>query len=126
MILTKLKELNIPFNIRSIVCDYELNIQKAINEILENVEIHGCFYHLSETLYRRVVRKGFKQQYDDDIQFRKFVEHCSAIAHLPLTDLETGLEWIADNHSFEDEKTIFYFGFEMAASKRSRGYQIKF
>ena len=31
-------------------------------------------------------------------------ENCGALAHLPLNDLEAGIEWIQENYNFEDTK----------------------
>ena len=42
MVLKKLDELEIDVNLKQIICDFELNIHKAIDGILPWVEILGC------------------------------------------------------------------------------------
>ena len=54
MIQEKLMELKIPFNVKEVISDFELNIHKAIDEMMTDVEILGCFFHLAKAFKKKV------------------------------------------------------------------------
>ena len=99
----KLKELGLDLSVKSILCDFELNILKSIDNMLD-CDILGCFFHLKKCFQRRVERKGFKTRYETDEFFNEFINQCSALSHLPTEDIERGLEEINKKFIFEDER----------------------
>ena len=94
LILEELKKRNIKFNVKEVISDFEINIQKAASEMLGNINILGCFFHLSKAFWNKVQIKGFSKQFEDFPDFRKFVKSSIALSHLPLEDLEEGLEYL--------------------------------
>ena len=71
-------------------------------------DILGCFFHHKKCYQRRVDQKGFKTRYENDEFFSEFINQCSALAHLPIEDIELGLEHIEMKFAFEDEEaTVF-------------------
>ena len=77
---------------------------KSIDDMLEDVDILGCFFHLKKIFKTKVSKKGMKKRYEEDENFRNFVDEFSAIAHLPEDVIETALEYIEKKYNFEDEK----------------------
>ena len=59
-----------------------------------NINILGCFFHLSKAFWKKVQIKGFSKQFEDFPDFRKFIKSCIALSHLPLEDLEKGVEYV--------------------------------
>ena len=53
MVLERLKEWNIPFNVEELIVDFEINIYKSIDEILPNVAILECFAKVFKTKWAR-------------------------------------------------------------------------
>ena len=104
MILERLRELGISFNLKEIITDYELNIHKAIDELLPYVIILGCFFHLAKSFKNKVDKKHMKTHYEKNPKFRRFIKQAISLSSLPLDDLEVGLKWLKDNIEFEDEK----------------------
>ena len=103
MMLEELKRRNIKFNVEALISDFEINIQKAADEMLGGITILGCFFHLSKAFWKKVQVKGFATQFDEFEDFRKFIKSSIALAHLPLQDLEKGLEYLK-NMEISDEK----------------------
>ena len=103
IVKNKLKELGLDLSVKSILCDFELNILKSIDNMLD-CDILGCFFHLKKCFQRRVEKKGFKTRYETDEFFNKFINQCSAQSHLPTEDVERGLEEINKKFIFEDER----------------------
>ena len=104
LLLEKLEELEIEFNLVEVIVDFELNIHKAIDEMMPAVRILGCFFHLSKAFQKKVTKNNMKTLYDEDIEFQRFIKKSVALSHLPLEDLETGLDWLKENVHFENSK----------------------
>ena len=58
MVLEKLKELDIAFNLEELIVDFELNIHKGIDEIMPHVEIFGCFFHFAKAFKTKVDKRS--------------------------------------------------------------------
>jgi hypothetical protein len=101
LILEKLKELKIPFNVEEIISDFELSIHKSIDEMLPEVDILGCFFHLAKAFKKKVDKKEMKKHYDENPEFQKFIKQAIGLSSLPLGDIEEGLKWLQDNVHFE-------------------------
>jgi hypothetical protein len=53
LIQEKLAELKIQFNIKEVISDFELNIHKALDDMLTDIEILGCFFHLAKAFKKK-------------------------------------------------------------------------
>ena len=104
LVQKKMEELGLSVNIKSVLCDFELNIMKSVDDQLK-VPILGCFFHLKKCFKRKGDKNGFKTKYDNDEHCNAFVNQCSAISALPLEDIEEGLNHIENKFRFEDERT---------------------
>ena len=62
----KLAENNIENNVKEIIADYEINIHKAIDEMMPDTEILGCFFHLAKAVQEKV----------DKYRMKKIIQHC--------------------------------------------------
>ena len=87
-----------------LISDFELNIHKAIDEILPEVDVLGCFFHLAKAFKKKVDKKEMKRHYENNPEFQKFIKQAIGLSSLPLGDLEEGLQWLEDNVHFENEK----------------------
>ena len=99
----KLKELGLGLKVKSVLCDFEINIMKSIDVMLQ-CPILGCFFHHKKCFRRRVEKKGFKTRCENDENFNKFIAEISSISFLPIADVEEGLEHVDKKHKFDDEK----------------------
>ena len=106
LIMKKMSELGLTFNLKEIICDYEINIHKSLDDLLPNVEILGCFFHLVKAFKKKVDKRKMKQEYSSNDQFRRFIKQASALSFLPLEDLEIGYRYLYNNSSFSDRKIM--------------------
>ena len=92
--------MGLDLDVESVITDFELNIQKAVDDLLPNAKILGCFFHFKKAIWRRVQKKGMSKRFDVDQNFKKFIQECGALAHLPLEKLQNGLDYIKNHFSF--------------------------
>ena len=62
LVLEKLKEMGVKINIAEIISDFELNIHKAINDMMPEVDILGCFFHLAKAFNMKVDKKTHEKE----------------------------------------------------------------
>ena len=107
LVKNKLGDLGISMDIKSVISDFELSIIKSVDEMLQ-VKIEGCFFHFSKALKTKVDKSRFKTRYETDKQFQHFIRSCGALSHLPLSDIEKGLDAVDSAHDFEDEEALSF------------------
>ena len=105
LIHKKMAELDLDLKVKAVLCDFELNILKSIDEMLET-DIFGCFFHHKKCFQRKVDKKGFKTRYENDDYFHEFINQACGLAHLPIADIEDGLDYIENKFTFDDDKAI--------------------
>ena len=82
-------------NIETVVADYELAIHNALKtSISSNIHIQGCFYHLTQSTWRRVQSEGLQPLYREDAKIRHFCGMLDGLAFLPVTDVKQGMEYL--------------------------------
>ena len=99
--------MDLSLKVKSVLCDFEMNILKAIDEMVK-AEICGCLFHHKSCFQRRVDQKGFKSRYENDEYFREFIKQACGLAHLPIADVEEGLKYIENKFSFDDELATLF------------------
>ncbi|RNA13100.1 hypothetical protein BpHYR1_006663 [Brachionus plicatilis] len=71
---------------KSINMDFEKAAMTAAQEIFK-WKIFGCFFHLSQSMFRRVQTRGYLKTYALDDQFRHSFKLVQALAFLPVQDV---------------------------------------
>ena len=56
----------------------------------------GCFYHLTQSTWRRIQADGLQQQYKDDEETRHFFGMLDGLAFLPVTDVKLGMVFLRE------------------------------
>ena len=75
-----------------IVGDYEIAIHNAVKLVIStNIHIQGCFYHLTQSTWRRVQAEGLQASYKDDEEVRTFCGMLDALAFLPVDRVNDGM-----------------------------------
>jgi len=76
---------------KSFSIDFELAMIKAIEDIFgDSVSIHLCYYHLSQSVWRKVQKLGLATKYKKDKEFRCSVRMINALAFSPLNIIKKG------------------------------------
>ena len=89
---------NLNICVSNIVLDFETAVFQAVERVLGNqINKHGCFYHLCQNTWRHTQDLGLIQTYIGDEQFRLFVALIDALAFLSYNDVMNGMAFICRN-----------------------------
>lgn len=56
----------------------------------DHVHVQGCFFHLTQSTWRKVQTLGLTTRYKDDEEVKQFCGMMDALAFLPTSDLKAG------------------------------------
>ncbi|CAF1618235.1 unnamed protein product, partial [Rotaria magnacalcarata] len=95
-LINKLSELCPSWNPKSIMMDFEKAVMNAFAEkfitTTNQSTISGCFFHLQQSIQRKVQELGLKTNYEQDPVFAHHVNKIAALAFLPLNDVGQGFD----------------------------------
>ena len=72
-------------------------------------EIHGCFFHLSQSILRRLQNLSLISRYRNDEDFFIDVKKIMALALLPIDSVIDGFETLQEQLSEDHEELLAYF-----------------
>lgn len=71
----------------TVLLDFERAALNAFQDGFPTSRISGCFFHLSQSIIRKVQELGLKRRYETDIDFSILVKSLSALAFVPVADV---------------------------------------
>lgn len=94
----------------SITVDFEKAVHQAIRNVFGNdVTISGCFYHLTQSTWRKIQNLGLADRYKSDEDFRMFCGTLDALALLPVHQVVDGMRFIRNHIPQDAEELVEYF-----------------
>ena len=74
---------------QKIMTDFELGIINACTKIFPTVPVSCCYFHLGQSIYRRIQGAGLQQQYNDpdDRTLKDYAHRLLALAFVPMPDV---------------------------------------
>ena len=95
---------------RTILVDFEQAVISAIQSTLGNdIQVRGCFYHLTQATWRKIQELGLVRKYRDDEDFKLFCGQLDALAFLPIEDIPEGITYIRTITPIDAEGLVDYF-----------------
>lgn len=111
IVLSELKKL-IPLAApRTILVDFERAAMNAFHDAFPAATVTGCYFHLNQSVIRKVNEVGLKMQYEGDNAVRGYVRCLSALAYVPAEDVTEAFELVVDTMPEVDhlnELTTFF------------------
>ena len=89
-IINYCQQLNIDPDPENIITDFGISMIQAI--LGDDITIAGCFYHLTQTAWRKIQDLAMVNRYRDDEAFRHFCGMLGGLAFLPGDDVIGGFE----------------------------------
>ena len=82
-------------NPQKIVIDFEMAMIKVIRHVFGwPAEIHGCFFHLCQSTWRKIQSLGLTNRYKTDKNVQEFCGMLDALAFLPENDVLEGMTYL--------------------------------
>ena len=119
--LQKLKEADATLNPDTVTTDYEVATINALQEVFPDTHEHGCLYHLSLCVYRRVQANGLQQSYTTDNELSLQIRMIPALAFAPVADVPATFELIQEDLPEELQPILDYFEDTFIGRARHRG-----
>ena len=102
VIQRKMQQLNLPIHLTEVSVDFEMAAYNAIRMVFGPlISIGGCFYHLTQSTYRKACELGLKQLIDTGTpqnpnphyrpDLRQFAAMIDALAFLPPAQVQIGV-----------------------------------
>ena len=93
-LVNKMYQLNAIPQVRAFIMDFEMAAHNAALAILPQRDIDGCFYHLTQSTWRKIQELGLSIRYNNDPPFKNLCGQLDALAFLPLVDVPLGMNII--------------------------------
>jgi hypothetical protein len=112
MVLRQLKLLVPLAAPRKILVDFERAAMNAFSSAFPDATVTGCYFHLCQSVIRKVNEIGLKVEYETNNEVRGFVRCLPALAFVPADDVVEGFDLLCDsmpqNVDHLDELTSFF------------------
>jgi len=94
----------------TVIVDFESATIRAVKAVFgDQISVHGCFYHLTQSTWRKVQAVGKAALYKSDENFRLFIGMLDGLAFLPVDDIEKGMVWLKSIAPDEATDVLNYF-----------------
>jgi len=94
----------------TVIVDFERSVELSIHSVFgAQVNIQYCFYHLTQSIWRKIQELGLTNLYEGDTDFRLFCGRLDALAFLPPDEVREGMTHLKDIMPDEAEPLVEYF-----------------
>jgi hypothetical protein len=108
-VFSALKNLNPNLQSISIMTDFEQSTINAFKEAFHNALQRGCFFHLSQCLWRKIQQiEEMKNNYSTDADFALQVRHLAALAYVPEIDVVAAFENLLDSQYYTENERLLH------------------
>lgn len=103
-------ELGFNVDPTTVTLDFEQAVISAVQSTFgPHVNIHGCFYHLTQSTWRKIQSLGLVQRYREEDDVKLFCGMLDGLAFLPVDDVSEGMAYLRDNIPDGLEPLLHYF-----------------
>ncbi|CAJ0959347.1 unnamed protein product [Ranitomeya imitator] len=124
-LLQELEKLQPGLQPDNLMLDFELAAIQAFESEFPNLVKTGCFFHLSQSVWRKVQNEGLKMQYQGDHEFAHWIRMIPALAFLPPQNVVQSFEELVEDPDFPQEAIAIanYFEDSYIGQMNRRGRQ---
>lgn len=80
----------------TVMMDFERAVINSFKQYFPNTIIRGCFFHLNQSVYRQVQKKGLKKLYEADESVALQIKMLCALAYIPQELVVEAFEMISE------------------------------
>lgn len=122
-LLQEIKRLIPTANPKKVLVDFETATMSAFGASFPAATITGCYFHLCQSIIRKVNGLGIKEEYENNDAIRGSIRCLAALAYVPVPDVVNAFELLAESmpaHEHMDE-LLTYFEHTYVRGRRLRG-----
>lgn len=75
-----------------ILLDFETAVMNAAKKVFPTASLHGCFFHLNQSFFRKLKQLGHQTLYASDYRVQLFYKQIVALAFLPHQEIPKAFE----------------------------------
>ena len=108
---------------RKVLVDFEKAAMDAFSITFPQATVTGCYFHLCQSVMRKVSEIGMKRAYDEDDELRVMVRCLAALAFVPTESVVEAFEILEDSMPPHDSmnELLSYFESTYVRGRRLRG-----
>jgi hypothetical protein len=106
-----------------ILTDFEAAAMQSFIAAFPNARITGCYFHLCQSVLRKVNEIGMKSEYEIDDALRESIRCLPALAHVPEDDVGEAFDLLVESMPAHDKmnELVSYFEHCYIRGRRLRG-----
>ena len=106
-----------------ILTDFESAAMGAFRARFPTARITGCYFHLAQSILRKVNEVGLKRDYETRDDIRIAVRCLAALSHVPVDDVPEAFDVLAESMPDADhlDEVVTYFEHTYVRGRRLRG-----
>jgi len=101
-----LKLIKPDLNSTSILIDFEKAVMNSIKTESPQTKIQGCFFHLSQALWRDIQEYGLQTQYCNGPVFALELKKLAALAFVPIEKVIEYFEGLLENEFYRKNEEL--------------------
>lgn len=79
---------HLDFAPKHVYCDFELAIFRAFCTVFPSIRVHGCYFHYTQSLYRKIQNIGLDNSFKSNTAFHYFAKGLMILPLIPLECLD--------------------------------------
>jgi hypothetical protein len=124
-LLVTLLQLVPQSNPQTIVTDFEISAMNAFQQAFPRAEVSGCYFHLCQSVLRKVNEVGLKAEYESNDEITGFIRCITALSHVPAADVVDAFDILVQqmprNEKVEEVATYFERTYVRGRRRPGRG-----
>ena len=124
-----LKQLLPNLTPQKVLVDFEKVCISAVHSNFPNAEVKGCYFHLCQSLIRKICSVGLKSDFESDIELKLKLKSLTALAFVPINDVRQMFDNLAatfpDDERYNEVLTYFFSTYIEGAIGREPLFPIK-
>ena len=94
----------------TVITDFEYSCMAAVRQVLgDHVITQGCFYHLTQSTWRKIRDYDLAEEYKQSDDFRQYCGMLDGLAFLPIADVHLGMAFIKSVMPPKAARLVTYF-----------------
>lgn len=105
-----------------ILTDFEMAAMNALRDAYPRARVTGCYFHLTQSVIRKVQELGLKRAYETEVTLCEFIRCLSALAFVPEEDVPNAFDELVDDMPPYEriEELVTYFEHTYIRGRRQR------